>query len=245
MTPSSRSGKPRSKKRLAWVAGVVGLACCALLLPCTWKVRESEGWTRSAYSLKNIGEALRGYQSVYGRLPPAVITGKDGKPLYSWRVELLPFLEQDHLYNQIRKDEPWDSLHNKPLLEKTPRCYRPLLGGYDNPGLTHYQVFVGPGTAFEGVGHTPNDFIDPASTILVAEGAVPVPWAKPVDLIYATDQPLPLLGGLYSQPVHFVCFEIYRKTGFNACFADGTTRYLSSSTDERTIRAHIVYKIGE
>ena len=245
MTPSSGSGRPRSNKRLAWVAAVVGLACCGLLLPCTVKVRETEGWTRSAYSLKNIGRALHDYQEVYGRLPPAVITNKDGKPLYSWRVELLPFLEQDRLYKQIKRDEPWDSPHNKPLLEQTPRCYRPLLGGDDNPGLTRYQVFVGPGTAFEGEGHTLDDFTDAASTILVAEATVPVPWAKPVDLIYAPDQPLPLLGGHYTQPVRFLCYEIYRKTGFNACFADGTTRYISSRTDAGAIRALIARKIGE
>jgi hypothetical protein len=168
---------------------------------------------------------------MYGRLPPAVKHGNDGQPLYSWRVLLLPFLEQQNLFSQFNLDEPWDSSHNKPLLEKIPKCYMLWRGRKDVAGMTHYQVFVGPGTAFER-----DDFPD---TLLVVEAAKPVPWTKPVDLVYVPDEPLPALGGLFQKPIHLWCYEIGRREGFNACFVDGTVRFIPSDTDERTLRGLI------
>jgi hypothetical protein len=189
--------------------------------------------------------ALRSYHEVNGKLPPAVVSRKDGQPLYSWRVLLLPYLDQDSLYKQFKLDEPWDSPHNKPLSGETPRCYVPAGGGMDGPGLTRYQVFVGPGTAFERPGLTWADFpAGPENTILVVEAAEPMPWSKPVDLHYRPDKPLPSLG-VYSKPVHFLCYELWRKPGFNACFGDGATRFISSETDEKTIRAFITRSGGE
>ena len=121
-----------------------------------------------------------------------------------------------------------------------------MFGGRDTTGLTHYQVFVGPGTAFEKDGLTFDGFPDGlANTILVVETHEAVPWTKPADLSYGSDKPLPALGGLYSKPYHFLCYEVGRTPGFNACFADGTTRFLSGKTDEKTIRSLITRNGGE
>jgi hypothetical protein len=151
-----------------------------LLFPCIQKVRDSEGWVRSAVTLERIGEALRSYHDTYGQLPGPAILSKEGKPLLSWRVAILPFIEQAPLYNKFKLDEPWDSPHNKALLETTPECFEPALGGLDAPGLTRYQVFVGPGTAFERPGLTFKDFSDGLeNTFLVVEAAAAVPWSKP------------------------------------------------------------------
>jgi hypothetical protein len=201
-------------------------------------VRDGEGWQWSASRLKQIGLAVHNYHDVYGRLPPTVKRGNDGQPLYSWRVLLLPFLEQVSLFNQFNLDEPWDSPHNKPLLESIPKCYTLEMGRNDIAGLTHYQAVVGPGTAFEQ-----KDLA--GSLLLVVEAAAPVPWSKPVDLVYAPDKPLPELGGLFQQPIHLWCYEIGRREGFNACFGDGTVRFIRSDTDERTLRGLITGNGGE
>src|ERR1700694_3210717 len=63
-----------------------------------------------------------------GRFPPAVVYGKDGKPLLSWRVLILPHMNQDELYKQFKLDEPWDSANNLPLLAKMPPDYAPPPG---------------------------------------------------------------------------------------------------------------------
>jgi hypothetical protein len=75
--------------------------------------------------------------------------------------------------------------------------------------------------------------------MLVAEAANPVPWTKPVDLVYDPDGPLPALAGHFSKPVHFLCYEVWRTPGFNAGFGDGTTRFITSTTNEKTLREMI------
>ncbi len=76
-------------------------------------------------NLKQIGLAMHNYESTFGTFPPAYIADKaTGKPLLSWRVAILPFLEQDALYKQFHLDEPWDSAHNKTLIARMPPVYR-------------------------------------------------------------------------------------------------------------------------
>src|SRR5262245_50271856 len=86
------------------------------------------------------------------RFPAAAICGKDGRPLLSWRVQILPYLEEEKLYKQFKLDEPWDSQHNLALLPQMPTVYRSPSEAevQADPGNTFYQVFVGPGAAFEG-----------------------------------------------------------------------------------------------
>jgi uncharacterized protein DUF1559 len=240
-----RSGKLWRTLTLS-LLGALCLAACLVILPCVQTIRDSPGWSRSQARLKDIGVALHDYHESVGHLPPAVIRDKDGRPLYSWRVQLLPYLEYDSLYKKLKLDEPWDSPHNKPLVAETPQCYEPYLGGNDKPGLTRYLAFVGQGTAFERGGLTWDDFPDDlGETILVVEAGEAVPWAKPVDLKYDPDAPLPLLGAGYTKPVHFLCHEIRRKSGFNAVFADGKARFIPSNTPESTLRALITRNGGE
>jgi RNA polymerase sigma factor (sigma-70 family) len=94
---------------------------------------------RSLANLKKIALALHSYEQVHGRFP-ADITDKAGKQLLSWRVELLPFLDEDDLYRQFKR-EPWDSEHNLSLLAKMPDVLRV---GFEPKGATHtyYQRFV-------------------------------------------------------------------------------------------------------
>jgi hypothetical protein len=186
------------------------------------------------------------YHDVNGHLPPAVIRDRDGRPLYSWRVVLLPYLEQQPLYRKFHLDEPWDGPNNRLLLQETPRPYEPALGGRDGPGLTRYQVFVGPGTAFERDGLTWDDFPDgPANTLLAAGAGDPVPWSQPADLTYDPTGPLPPLGGAYTKPAKLACYELCRDAGFCVCLGDGRGRFLRRPPDDRAIRAFITRNGGE
>src|SRR4051812_18980293 len=95
---------------------------------------------------------MHNYESQYGRFPPAVVYGADGRPLYSWRVLILPYIEQSPLYERFHLDEPWDSPHNIQLLPEMPSSYaapgrkKTLMP----PHHTVVHVFHGPGAAFEG-----------------------------------------------------------------------------------------------
>ncbi len=74
-------------------------------------------------NLKYIGLAMHNYLDANSHFPPAASVDKAGKPLLSWRVMILPYIDQDQLYKQFHLDEPWDSEHNKKLIDKMPQIY--------------------------------------------------------------------------------------------------------------------------
>jgi RNA polymerase sigma factor (sigma-70 family) len=99
-------------------------------------------------NLRELALALHNYNDVHGHLPPPAITDKTGKPLLSWRVAILPFIDQDALYKEFKLNESWDSPHNKKLLAKMPRIFAPMGGKTAGTHSTFYQYIVGPEAVF-------------------------------------------------------------------------------------------------
>jgi Protein of unknown function (DUF1559) len=235
----------RRAKRFLFIGLPLLAVALWLLAPCIVTVRDGEGWKRSAFNLGTIGEAIAIFHEVHGQLPSDIV-GKDGAPLLSWRVALLPNVDGRLPYEEFKLDEPWDGPNNRHLLSFVPDSYRYSRGSKNPPGHTRYQGFVGPGAAFERKGLTWADFTDGRSnTLLVVEAAEPVPWTKPADLTYDPKGPLPALGGAWTKPVHFMCREVRRNPGFVACFADGSVRFIRQSVDEKVLRALITRNGGE
>jgi hypothetical protein len=146
---------------------------------------------RSANNLKQIALALHNYHDTYGVFPAAAICDKKGKPLLSWRVAILPYIEQDNLYKQFHLDEPWDSEHNKPLSETVVKVFE-LPYGEPKRGYTNYRVFVGNGAVFDMVqGSKISSITDGTSnTLMVFEGAEATPWAKPDEIEFDPKKPM-------------------------------------------------------
>jgi hypothetical protein len=197
---------------IAIVAALIGLMVSAVLFfkedPRT--TSDKEGRYVPGFCLKELAWAMFKYDEKHGRLPPAAVYGKDGAPLLSWRVILLPYLEQEDLFRQFKLDEPWDGPHNIQLLPRIPYSYAPLEGHPPlEPYTTLFQVFVGKGTAFEGrEGWRLNeDFPRRSYTILIAEAGKSVPWTKPEDISYNESQPLPKLGGFFEGYSHVVMVD--------------------------------------
>jgi hypothetical protein len=204
------------------------------LVDAVQKVRNSAARMSSINNLKQLALAMYNYESVNGHFPAAAVYGKNGKPLLSWRVMVLPYIEQDALYKEFHLDEPWDSDHNKKLLEKMP----PLFGAGDEQSLknheTHYQTFVGKGAIFDGKkGVKITDITDGTSnTIMMVEAKKAVPWTKPDDVPFDAGKLVPKLGGLFDGV-------------FNAAFADGSVRSLPLTIKEEKLRALITRNGGE
>lgn len=186
----------------------------------------------SCNNLKQLLLALHNYHDVNGRFPAPAIYGSDGKALLSWRIELLPYLEQNDLYKQFRRDQSWDSPHNRALLDGMPDVY--ALPGAKKDSVTYYQVFVGPGATFEK--HHQRRIVEIAdgtsNTIMIAEAAAPVPWTKPQDLVYDADEPLPELGGAFTNVFH-------------VAMADGSVHAMPRNFDKKEFRKAVTCSNGE
>jgi prepilin-type processing-associated H-X9-DG protein len=229
----------------AIVGGFVVLVVCggilaALLLPAVQSAREAARRSQCMNNLKQIALAFHNYHDVFGTLPPAYVADSDGKPMHSWRVLLLPFLEQRALYDAYNFDEPWDSPANRMVVE----TMIPVYGCPSDPAAvtatTNYMVITGPGTVFEGAEATSfRQILDGTSnTLLVVEVRdTGVSWAAPIDLDAADIEP-PFAGGLRSPGSRHA-------GGINAALCDGSVRFLSQSISRDTLRAMITKAGGE
>lgn len=185
--------------------------------------RQAARATAGFSNLHKIGLAMHGYHDIFGRFPPAALTGPDGETKYSWRVELLPVLkyyvdgakpdrlreftpamsraEMRSLYWALLEEsgyrvyDAWDSPHNEKLLTQAPQVY---LHPNDKPDsiYTRYFALTGATTIFSGPqGTTLRDIIDGTSlTLMLVEADRQIPWTLPEDIDYAVDHPRPELG---------------------------------------------------
>jgi Protein of unknown function (DUF1559) len=176
---------------------------------------------QSAKQLEHIALAFHNYSDDKRALPTNQLS-KDKKPLLSWRVQVLPYIEQEPLYQQFKLDEPWDSEHNKKLIAKMPRMYAPVRGKVE-PGMTFYQAFGGSRGWLKPGARLPSSFPDGTSnTFLVAEAAKPVVWTKPADLIF-NGKDVPELGGLFDGRFH-------------AAMADGSVNRFRKGIDANILK---------
>jgi hypothetical protein len=199
----------------------------------------AEQLRQSAKNLERIALAFHEYQGAHGELPTNLLSA-DKKPLLSWRVQILAFIERDRprfpppvpgtppdieydgLFRAFKLDEPWDSEHNRALVGKMPAVYA-AVRGTAAPGTTFYQAFGGSHGWLKPGARLPGSFPDGASnTFLVAEAARPVVWTRPDDLMFDGKE-VPGLGGLFDGR-------------FYAAVADGSVSRYRKGVDPGTLR---------
>jgi hypothetical protein len=214
----------------------VPAALLALLLPAYETSREAAQRLRCANNLQQIALAFHNYHAANNAFPRPAIMSEKGAALLSWRVAILPYIEQQELYNKFKQDEPWDSPHNKALLKEMPPTFVCPSQTRVEPFTTTYRVFVGNGALFEknkdiGVAAVTDGT---ANTIMVVEAKEPIPWTKPDDLSF-DPVAAPSLQGAGS----------LHRGGFNASLANGSVRFIKSTIDLNVFRALITRAAGE
>lgn len=222
-----------------------GVLTAALLavrwLPTAAREAELQARTKCASNLKQIATALLQYESMYGSFPPAYVADKNGKPMHSWRVLLLPHLGHQDLYDRYRFDEPWDSPRNRRISDLA-------IGLYQCPGqpagrepVTNYMMVVGPHTISDGRdGRKVAEITDGLKdTILLVEVADSVVWwAEPEDLRF--DMLNFTINGGKRQEI-----SSYHSGGVNAVFCDASVRFLKDSMNPELVKAMITIDAGE
>lgn len=173
-------------------------------------------------NLKQIALAWHNHEAVHGHFPSNEMD-KKGKALLSWRVQILPYIEELPLYQKFKLDEPWDSENNKKLIDEMPKLFAPVRGKAE-AGMTFYQSFTGEKALLKpGQKLTIAAITDGTSnTFMVAEAAKPVIWTKPDDLVFDGKE-VPKLGGMFDG-------------NFHAAFCDGSVRRVRKTIDPDVLK---------
>ncbi len=213
-------------------------------------VEQAKGAAKAASAkrdFKEIGVAFHNFHDAYGGFPSvAAFQDAEGKPLLSWRVALLPYLEESALFEEIALDEAWDSEQNKALLERMPAIFKSP--GVDEPGMTTVVAVVGDTT---GLGPLPKgapfrpgnpktnikfrDLTDGSSNTILVIRTTPenaVPWTKPADLPFDEEKLDQLV--------------VDSSDGaFMAIFADGSVNKLDAKIPAEVLRELLIRNDGE
>jgi hypothetical protein len=217
-----------SQRKIIVGASAVLLGAVCLLWPSYQPLRPPQRRAICGHNLRQIAIALHHYQATWGEFPPVYTSDKDGRPMHSWRVLILPFMEESHLYEQYDFSESWDGPNNSKLLSKMPKIYRCAShpsDGRDPKQCTSYLAVVGNSANGKGAGSAAlgNVTGDARNPIMLIEDSAPhVPWTEPRD--WSVEQALEHLTsddpedrGAHQEENYF--FEYV--SGRNAAWADG------------------------
>jgi hypothetical protein len=227
--------KPASKAPIL----IVVLAVVALLVygllgptgPAFWAEREAGRRRRCQFNLKQIGLALLSYEQANGCFPPAVSTDNHGKRMMSWRVAILPYLEQHALFRQYNSKQPWDSPQNRALGNTALPLFRCPSDPDEtaNPTETNYVRIVGKDT----VGGIPNEAVEISEitdgthdTIMVVEvSGLNINWEEPRDV--TVDEFMDIVSKRQAS---------HHDEGFDVLMADGSANFLNYRCPTKVLR---------
>jgi hypothetical protein len=225
----------------AAVTIALGFVVLLLILPAVQGARETPRWASCQNNMRNTALALQQYEFRNGTLPPAYIADADGRPMHSWRVLLLPYLEQNALYRQYRFDEPWDGPNNSQLHTTLLKIY--LCPSEPYSLATSYMVITGSQTIWPGA--TPTklpDIKDGAhNTIFLVEvHNSGIHWMEPRDLDIK-QMPMAI-----NAPKGVSISSAHHPAGFaNVVFADGQPERIPNTAPAKAIRAALTISGGE
>ncbi|MBT4867266.1 MAG: DUF1559 domain-containing protein [Planctomycetaceae bacterium] len=203
-----------------------------MLLPVTRSAGPAARRSTCKNNLKQIGLAMHNYADVYGDFPPAYTVDEDGNRLHSWRTLILPYLDQQPLYERLDLSKPWDDPANAEAFETSVYSYRCPSADSAETHTTYLAVvtrmsFIRP-TKPRPFSEITDEFGETLMVIEVdPENAVH--WMSPMD----SDETLVFGLGPESALPH--------EGGMHALFADGRVHFLSAETPTAKRRALISF----
>jgi hypothetical protein len=221
--------------------GVVGILV-ALLLPAIGAAREAANRMACSNNLKQIGLAMHNYHDTYNALPAQSVPDENGQPMHSWRVAILPFIEQGPLFDRYNFNEPWDSPNNQIVGQQPLSIFQcPSSDQTKGTNQTNYFVVYGDETMF-----APNrwtKFADVpdglSNTIMVVEcDTMNVQWSEPVDIPFDQME-------FKINPPSGVGLSSDHRGGAQVVLGDGSIKFVSETADEQTIRYMLIRNDGQ
>jgi hypothetical protein len=217
---------------------LIGFCLCGLFLPAVSPAREASRRMQCANNMKQIALALHNYHAAFKTLPPAYIPDENGKAKHSWRVLILPFVEEQALYDAYDFNEPWDGPNNRQLADQMPSVYA-CPSHYPRRGAeTSYLAVVGGRTIWPHEhGLVLRHIIDgTANTLFFLEAtSQEIHWMEPRDIDY--ESALELLTSndttLIETGHRRRDFFYDRYVGRNIAIADGSVRFLPAALSDK------------
>ena len=247
--PSKKQRKPAHHKIIDILVGIaISGLLIAFLLPGVPSAREAARRMQCSNNMKQIVQAFHHYYDEYGHFPPAYTVDDEGKPLHSWRVLILPYIDvagREYLCENIRLDEPWDSEHNQQFHSKAPSifCCPSVIPRNSReeevfvpvPSGCFYSVIVGSDSAFFGSEpRTKPDAKVLGETIFLVERRVPVNWMDPSrELSFDAVVREHTMRGINVDAMEI---SSYHPGGVNVALGDGSVRFLPDSMDGEILR---------
>jgi hypothetical protein len=178
--------------------------------------------------------AVANYSDANGHYPPAYVMGPDGRPWHSWRILILPFIEQQALHDKYRFDEPWDGPNNRSLGELIPRTYQFAITHAEKKPLANYLADVGSETLWPGDQPFQRERARGEAVLFVENEGLNIHWMEPRDLLFSD-----------------MSFELQKPNGISSPYktpaiamADGSVRYLDSAISPATLREMFIAERG-
>ena len=245
-TPVATKERKAAGVGIASVVSVILLGCLLYAVvrfggQTVSRITSSRDQSQATTNLKRIAKALNAYAADHGTYPPPMTVDANNRPLHSWRVLILPYLDEEDLYDQFDLTVGWDDPRNMQLAYEVPAVYtHPKLSSFSESA---YFLITGTGTLFPPTGPLGPDTMvdDPSQTILVIEGKPPIAsgmWTEPVDLDFAAmtgrlgQNPGKEPGGLFDD-------------GVSMATVDGRGHFVPITIEPATFRALITPSGGE
>jgi hypothetical protein len=242
LTKSLTDAKIRATDKVAEVSANVDLGpalVAGFMMPAMAAAKEASLRTQSMSNMKQLALAMYNFETKNKHFPAAAVLGPDGKTKHSWRVAILPFLgmpDAAAVFKEYRMDEPWDSEHNKKLIDKMPAVFR---DPHEDANSTNPCYFMPTGKGMFGgneEGWKIREITDGTSrTVMLVEAKRDIPWTKPEDIEIDPDptKPLPEFSG------HLTT------NNFLAAFVDGHVEVLGKDIEPRLLHAMFTIAGGE
>ncbi len=205
-----------------------------LLLPAVQAAREAARRMTASNHMKQIGLGVHNYHAAYKKMP-GPIRDKKGKALLSWRVAILPFIEEQALYERFHLDEPWDSDHNIQLVDEIGDVFSdpslPL-----PKGQTVFRMMAGEKVGVKLEGETRfRDFLDGLSNTIMCMEVSPdhaVVWSNPEPFQPNMENPNADMGKAHPGGCHVLMY-------------DGAVVFFTHSVDSDLFRGMLTRAGGE
>lgn len=241
--------QPTPSRRRRWwtprrVANACGIIVLALLLlgpvAAIRSAREAARRATCSCNFCSIALAFAHYHEVHGEYPPAHVDDVNGKPMHSWRVLILPYMDHGTLYNSYNFNEAWDGPNNRRLIPLIPNTYKCPSRESVGP-VTSYVVVTGRRTMFPDGQHVRMQDIQDGTetTLLAVEIDRPdITWTEPRDLNIQT------LSTRLNDPIR-PSISSRHPGGANAVMVSGKKVFLSDKITPQQLNALLTIDGGE